>query len=110
MLLLRCSKEQRLSNMWLCARPCEAVNAIGASAQGQGAEAANGNDTLSICWLTRRPNQSRGAGGDRRVCVGSHRSSVGDAPRGMRWRPYGTRPALSRSGETAASRIMTQKK
>jgi hypothetical protein len=45
-------------------------------------DAANGNETLSICWSPRRPNQSRGGGGNRRVRMGAHRSSVGDAPRG----------------------------
>jgi hypothetical protein len=61
---------------------CEPVNLIGVSAQGHTEEAANWNETLSICRLHRRPNQSCGAGGDRRVRVGSHRSSVGDAPPG----------------------------
>jgi hypothetical protein len=41
--------------------------------------------------VTARPNRSRGAGEDRRIRVDSHRSSVGDAPRGMRRRPCVTR-------------------
>jgi hypothetical protein len=51
--------------MWLCAGPCQAVNLIEASANDKRSMAANRNETLSICWLPRRPNQSRGAGGDR---------------------------------------------
>jgi hypothetical protein len=43
--------------MWLCPGWCEVINLIGIYTQWQRMEAANGNETLSICWLPRRPNQ-----------------------------------------------------
>jgi hypothetical protein len=61
-------------------------------------EAANVNEIWSIYRLSPPPNQSRGAGGDHQVRVGSHRSSVGDVPRGMRWHPCVTRASARRWG------------
>jgi hypothetical protein len=46
--------------MRLCAGRREAVDLIGVSAQGQRKEAGNGKEMLSIYWLPRRPNESRG--------------------------------------------------
>jgi hypothetical protein len=59
-----------LSSLWMCANPEEATRVIGVSRHGTGYTAE-----------TKRKLKSAAAGGDRRVCVGSRRSSVGDTPR-----------------------------
>jgi hypothetical protein len=50
-------------------------------------DAANMKKILSIFWLPRRPNQSRGGRRGSSSPHGFTVLSVGDAPRGMRWRP-----------------------
>jgi hypothetical protein len=73
--------------MWLCAGAEKMAKVIGASQQSTGYTAG-----------TKQELKSGAAGGDHRARMDFHCFSVGDAPRGRRWRPCVTRASAGRRG------------